>query len=262
MSGRGLQAAGLSHRFRAEGEEVLREVSLTVEEGEFVGILGPNGAGKSTLLRAAAGLMRPTEGAVTLEGASVLEMSARERARAIAYVPQRERIPVGLSVREYVSLGRGPWTSWTGRLSREDRAAVASALERTALTELAGRSVASLSGGEQRRCLTARALAQDARFALLDEPLASLDAHQQVAVGEILRARASAGAGVLAVLHEINLASQLCDRVIVLRGGRRVAEGAPRDALTQGVVEGVFPCRFMRVEGPGRAPCFVPVATR
>lgn len=262
MSGSGLQAAGLSHRWSAGGAAVLREVSLTVAEGEFVGILGPNGAGKSTLLRAAAGLLRPTEGAVTLGGASVFAMSARERAQAIAYVPQRELIPAGLSVRDYVSLGRGPWTSWTGRLSSEDRAAVASALERTALTSLGERAVASLSGGEQRRCLTARALAQGARFALLDEPLASLDAHQQVAVGEILRARAAAGAGVLAVLHEINLAAQLCDRVIVLRDGRRVAEGAPRDALTQGVVEEVFPCRFMRVEGPGGAPCFVPVAAR
>lgn len=260
MSGAALHVDQVSHRWSGAARAALIEASLSLCEGEFVGILGANGAGKSTLLRVAAGLLPANEGTVRIGDVSLAGLSARDRARSIAYLPQREVIPSRLSVREYVSLGRGPWTTWSGRLSAADLSAVASALARTGLDALEDRAVASLSGGEQRRCMTARALAQGARFALLDEPLASLDVHQQVEVGGILRTYASSGAGVLAVLHELNLAAQLCDRVIVLREGRLLVEGSPRLVLTRALVESVFPCAFIEVESPTGAPCFVPIA--
>jgi iron complex transport system ATP-binding protein len=256
-----LVAEGLSLRWPG-GAEVLRGVSLRVGPGEFVGVLGPNGAGKSTLLRACAGLLTPDAGEVRAEGRALAGLSARARAQTLAYVPQVEAVPESLSVRDYVSLGRAPWTTWSGRLTAPDRAAVDAALSRGRLDGLAGRALGTLSGGERRRCQVARALAQGARFTLLDEPMASLDLHQQVALAELLRDIADEGGAVLAAMHEVNLAAQLCDRVVLLCEGAVRADGPPGDALLAEHVEAMFPCEFMRLESPSGARCFVPLARR
>jgi iron complex transport system ATP-binding protein len=256
-----LVAEGLSHRW-PRGPDVLRGVSVRVDAGAFVGVLGPNGAGKSTLLRACAGLLEADAGEVRAGARPLASLTARERAQTIAYVPQTEAVPDALSVRDYVSLGRAPWTTWTGRLSPHDRDSVDAALARSQLTTLAARSLGTLSGGERRRCQVARALAQGARFTLLDEPMASLDMHQQVALAELLRGIAEEGGAVLAAMHEVNLAAQLCDRVVLLCDGAVRAEGTPRDALLAEHVTAMFPCEFMPLQSPSGAPCFVPVARR
>jgi iron complex transport system ATP-binding protein len=139
---------------------------------------------------------------------------------------------------------------------------VDAALSRGRLDALAGRALGTLSGGERRRCQVARALAQCARFTLLDEPLASLDLHQQVALAELLRDIADEGGAVLAAMHEVNLAAQLCDRVVLLREGVVRADGPPRDALLAEHVEAMFPCEFIPLQSPSGAPCFVPLARR
>ena len=262
MDAAGLTATELSHAWRRGGARVLDGVSARVAPGSFVGVLGPNGAGKSTLVRALAGLLATDNGVVAVDGDSLSDLPARERARRVAYVPQREQGPAELSVRDYVALGRSPWARWSGRLSADDLRAVDEALATCGLEALASRPLGALSGGEQRRCITARALAQGARYLLLDEPLASLDVHQQVALCAILRARVDAGVGVLAVFHELNLAAQVCDAVVVLHEGRVVAAGAPRDALTAERVAAVFPCAFHVGETAGGAPFFVPLSDR
>ena len=256
-----LVAEGLSLRW-PRGPEVLRGVSVRVSVGEFVGVLGPNGAGKSTLLRACAGLLGLDAGEVRAGGLPLAGLDARARAQTLAYVPQTEAVPEALSVRDYVSLGRAPWTTWTGRLTARDRAAVDAALARGQLLALADRPLGTLSGGERRRCQVARALAQGARFTLLDEPMASLDLHQQVALAELLRGIADEGGAVLAAMHEVNLAAQLCDRVVLLCEGAVRAEGPPRDALLGEHVGAMFPCEFMKLQSPSGAPCFVPMARR
>ena len=256
-----LVAEGLSLRWPHRAA-ALRGVSLRVSAGEFVGVLGPNGAGKSTLLRVCAGLLTPAEGQVRVGEGAIASLSARARARALAYVPQRESVPDALTVREYVALGRAPWTTWSGRLSADDRDAVETSLARSQLGEFARRPLGTLSGGERRRCQVARALAQRARFTLLDEPLASLDMHQQVALAELLRAIADEGGGVLAAMHEVNLAAQLCDRVVLLGEGAVRAEGTPREALLAEHVAAMFPCELLAVSAPSGAPCFVPLARR
>lgn len=261
MEREALTAEGLSHRWPG-GAVALDGVSITVRRGELVGVLGPNGAGKSTLVKVVGGIVAPDAGAVRIGADDLRALPARERARRVAYVPQRELLPQDLAVRAFVSLGRSPWASWTGALRRADLEAVGEALRACALEPFADRPLGALSGGEQRRCVTARALAQGARFLLLDEPFASLDVHQQVALCEILRSRADAGDGVLAVFHELNLAAQACDRVLVLRAGRAVAEGPPSEALGGGRVAEVFPCEFLEGRTGDGAPYFVPLSPR
>ncbi|MFO0626757.1 MAG: ABC transporter ATP-binding protein [Polyangiales bacterium] len=256
-----LVAEGLTHRW-SRGPDVLRAVGLRVGEGEFVGVLGPNGAGKSTLLRACAGLFVPTAGAVRVGDRGLATLSARARAQSLAFVPQLEAVPDALCVRDYVSLGRAPWTSWTGRLAAGDRAAVDAALARGQLGDLADRALGTLSGGERRRCQVARALAQGARVTILDEPMASLDLHQQVALAELLRAIADEGGAVLAAMHEVNLAAQLCDRVVLLRDGAVRAEGPPAEALRAELIAEMFPCSFLTTTTSTGATCFVPLARR
>ena len=257
-----LTATDVTHAWSPGGAPVLDGVSIALRPGEMVGVLGPNGAGKSTLVKVLGGVLAPTAGRVRLGDAPLDALPARARARRVAYVPQREVLPLDLPVRDYVALGRSPWSGWTGRLNRDDLSAIDAAMDACAIAPHADRALGSLSGGEQRRCITARALAQSAGLILLDEPLASLDAHHQVALCEILRARVEQGVGVLAVFHEINLAAQVCDRVAVLRGGRLIAEGPPRDALTAAQLERVFPCDFLAGETPAGAPYFVPLSGR
>lgn len=215
---------------------MLCDVTVGLRTGEIVGILGANGAGKSSLVRCFAGLCTPDAGDVTLDARSIGALPPQERARDLGYLPQREPLAEGVTVREYVALGRAPFTGWLGVLSAADEAAVDAALARVGLAAMGRRNLATLSGGEQRRALFARTLCQAPRFWVLDEPLAGLDPGQQWALAETLRALRDAGAGVLWVLHEPGFAERFCDRVWLLAGGRvthdlRVPDGLTAEAL-------------------------------
>ena len=231
---------------------VLRDVDLTLEPGRLTALVGPNGAGKSTLLRALAGLIRPTAGAVTLDGVDVTTISRASLASRIAVVPQTFDTLFPFTVREIVALGRTARLGLFARPTPGDAAAVERAIAAQDLASLVDRRLDALSGGERQRVVLAMALAQEADVLLLDEPTAHLDpAHQ---VGTVRRAAALArerGLIVLAVLHDLNLAT-LADRAIVLDRGRIVADGPPGIAFQADNLRQVFGAGLMVVQASDR----------
>jgi len=225
---------------------ILHDIALSVREGEFAVIVGPNGAGKTTLLRAAAGLV-PARGDLIVGGEDVRRVSLAERARRVAYLPQGQVFHWPLSVRHIVSLGRLPRGAGAS-LSTADREAVKTAMAATGVSEYADRAVTTLSGGERARVAIARVLATEAPVILADEPTAALDPRYQLIVLDILRKRAQAGGAVLAALHDIGLAARRATRVIVLDGGRVVADGPPRTVLTKQRLAATFGVNAQIVE--------------
>jgi iron complex transport system ATP-binding protein len=215
---------------------LVREVSLEVRPGEVLAIIGPNGAGKSSLLRLLAGDVPPTNGRVLLDGRAIGEYGAKELARMRAVLPQQTVIQFAFSVREVVEMGVG-----AGRPADVD-AIVAESLRRTDALHLTERIYPSLSVGEQARVTLARVLAQQTPVLLLDEPTAALDLHHQQQVMEVARELAAAGASVLAVLHDLNLAAGYADRIGVMRDGWLVKIGAPWQTLTGDLLAEVFRC--------------------
>ncbi len=226
---------------------VLREVSFTLRGG-VTAVLGNNGAGKSTLLKCLAGLLRPQSGQILLDGQALGALSAGARAKKLAYVAQSER-ESPLTVFDTVLLGRRPYIRWEATAA--DRALAAGLLERLELSPLALRPVSQLSGGEAQKVQLARALAQEPRLLLLDEPTASLDLRSQHEVMRLVRALArERGLCVLAVLHDLNLALRCCDRFLLLRGGEVYAAGGA-DCVTPEAVEAVYRLPVERIEHRG-----------
>jgi cobalamin transport system ATP-binding protein len=218
---------------RLGGREVVRAVTADVEEGEWVALIGPNGAGKTSLLRAVAGLL-PCDGTVSLQGTRLEELDRKERAQRLALVPQEPRTPPWLTVAEYVLMGRTPYLRPLAREGELDREAAARSLARLDLDELVDRTLGTLSGGERQRVVVARALAQEASIVLLDEPTASLDiGHQQQALDLLDVLRDTEGLTLVAAMHDLTLAAQYADRVLLLNAGRLVADGVPADVLTE-----------------------------
>lgn len=229
-----VEVSGVSVSY--DGVPVVRELSVRVPGGEWLGLIGPNGAGKTSLLRAVAGLV-PHAGRIALEGAEVSAMTRRRLSQTVAYVPQRPVIPEGMVVTDYVLLGRTPYIPYLGTETRRDREVVADVLDRLELRELAERPLGSLSGGEVQRAVLARALAQQAPVLLLDEPTAALDVgHQQQVLELVDGLRGEHGLTVVSAMHDLTLAGQFADRLVLLSGGRAVAEGPATDVLTEGLI--------------------------
>lgn len=216
---------------------VVDGVSLTVAEGEFVGLLGPNGAGKTSLLRGALGLL-PHEGRSSLSA-----LPARERAKAAAFLPQGREIAWPVSVETLVALGRAPH----GAADPTDPA-VSRALDRMGLGAFRARPATALSGGEQARVLIARALAQETPLLLADEPAAGLDPEAQIRAMQVFAGLAQEGRGVVASIHDLGLAARHCTRLVLMHRGRLVADGAPREVLTDARLAEVFGIRGFHAE--------------
>jgi iron complex transport system ATP-binding protein len=217
-------------------QRVLDAVSLRVGEAEWLGLIGPNGAGKTTLLRAAVGLVAYT-GSIRVEEREVSACGRRELARRMALLPQTPRTPPELTVAEYVLLGRTPHIGYLALEGRADRVAAERALERLALLPFASRPLLSLSGGELQRVVLARALAQEARILLLDEPTSALDLGRQQQVLELVdELRRDTGLTVVSAMHDLSLAGQYAERLLLLDRGRVAAEGAPADVLSAALV--------------------------
>jgi iron complex transport system ATP-binding protein len=225
----------------------LEDLSVTLRAGEVTAICGPNGAGKSSLLAALAGLLEPIAGAVTLDGAPLAALTARERAQALGYLPQTPEVAWDIDVATLAGLGRLPWRT----PGTEDAAAVAAALAALDLERFAHRPVSQLSGGERARALLARVLAGQPRWILADEPLASLDLAHQAALLDRFGALADQGIGVLLVLHDLSRARNRADRVLVLDGGRLVADGSPDEALSEAVIAKVWGVEARWLGEPG-----------
>jgi len=218
--------------FAYDGRAVLRGVSFRLMPGEVLGLIGPNGAGKSTLVRLAAGLLRPGAGTVRLFGRPPGQWPPRELARHVALVPQGAYIPPTFTVWESAMLGRTPYLGFLGVPREADRAAARRALEWVGMADQTDRLIGELSGGERQRVLLARALAQEPRCLLLDEPTTHLDIHHQVAVLTLIRRMAvECGIAVLVVLHDLNLAATFADRLALLVDGALVALGDPKEVL-------------------------------
>lgn len=215
------------------GSPVLESVSVTVIAGEFVGLIGPNGCGKSTLLRVLSNVLKPEAGSVRLDGQAISGLTPLERAKRLAFVPQQEPTAFDYTVRDVVLMGRHPYRKRFRGESAEDYEIVYRALADADILHIADRPVTRLSGGEHRRTLLARALAQQTPLLLLDEPTAHLDVTHQVELLSLaLRLTRLRGVGVLAALHDLNQAAEFCDRLVLMRGGRVIAEGHPEDVLT------------------------------
>lgn len=228
-------------RVTAGGSEILRGATLCAEPGRLIAVVGPNGAGKSTLIRAAAGIQRLSSGEVRWNGQSVRALGLRRLARIRAFVPQRPSIPVGVTVRDVVELGRAPHIGPLRRPTRADREAVDRALQRTGTAGFADRRLNTLSGGELQRVQIAIALAQQAPALLADEPTSSLDLGAASGVARLLRGLAvDDGLAVVMVCHDLALASAIGDEVVVLSAGSTVATGAPDEILTEQRIASVW----------------------
>jgi iron complex transport system ATP-binding protein len=241
------------------GARVLDSLSYQVEPGEWVALIGPNGAGKTTALRAVAGLV-PYGGHLRVFDHDAGAIARKELARQVALVPQVPLIPGDITVREYVLLGRTPHLGYFGSEGRADLRAADAALDQLDLVPFAYRRLDTLSGGERQRATLARALAQDAPLLLLDEPTAALDMGRQQQVLEIVdRLRANRGLTVVSTMHDLTLAGQYADRLMLLDGGRLVAVGSADEVLTRALITEHYGAEVEIVDAAGSGFVVVPV---
>jgi len=233
---------------------VLHGVDMTVPTGEWVSLVGPNGSGKTTLLFALAGLI-PSTGRVEVEGVTPRRGGRRRVARTVAMMPQRPVVPEGVTARELIALGRTPHIPRFGTESGRDVVVVDTVIDRLDLHDLAGRIATTLSGGELQRVVLARALAQQPRVLLLDEPTSALDiGHQQQVLDLVDSLRRESGLTVVAAMHDLTSAAQYGQRLVLLDGGRVVADGPPAEVLTAERIAQVYDARVEVLDRPaGRA---------
>lgn len=228
------------------GKPILQAVDLSLRPGELLGLVGPNGAGKTTLLRAMAGLLAPMRGMIRYDGESAQALGRQALAQRVSFLAQGGDSSWPLSVAAVVELGRLPHRRPFAGLSTADKAAVAAALAHCDVGDFVDRTMGTLSGGERRRVLLARALAVEAPYLLADEPLAGLDPLHQLEVMELLRQTAGRGAGVIVVLHDLTLATRFCDRLALLDHGQLVAEGPAQQVLDDERLRAVFGVSALR----------------
>lgn len=223
-------------------KEVLHGVTATFVPGQITGILGPNGCGKSTLLKVAAGLQKPLSGQVLLDGSPLADLSPRQMAKKIAYLPQSRNVPE-ISALRMVLHGRFCYLSYPRRYRTQDYAAAMQALEWVEASDLADRSVSELSGGQRQKIYIAMALAQNADTVLMDEPTTYLDIRNQLEVMELARRLATLGKAVVMVVHDLNAILQHADHVLLMANGERLADGTPDQVFESGKLQQAFGVR-------------------
>ena len=243
--------------FAYHRRETLRDVSLRFKAGELTGLLGPNGCGKSTFLKNLLGFLPPRSG-------RVVYASLEAPSRSLAYVPQQSGLSTALTVREVVLMGRLPWLRdrWAG-YDEEDRRKTERVIESLGLGPLAERSILHLSGGELQKTLIARALAQEGEILLLDEATSGLDINHCIEIMELMRRKThDEGKTVIAALHDLNLAAQFCDRIVLLKKGKLQFDGPAREALTEERIEAVYGLRVTVMRDPQGMPIVLPCRPR
>ena len=244
MSTRGAEPAAIEARdlsFAFGALPIVSDVTLAVRPGEVVGLVGPNGSGKSTLVRVLSGVLGGYRGSARVEGREVCEVAPRQLARTLAVVPQEPVFGFAFRAREIVLMGRHPHLAGLAFESDRDLELAERALDRCGAADLAARSIHELSAGERQRIVFARALAQEPRVLLLDEPASFLDIRHQVELYDVVRELAAVErVAVLTVLHDLNLAAEYCDRIYLLRDGRIEAGGPTAEVLTYANLKRVF----------------------
>ena len=230
---------------------VVSDLSLSLQHGEVTALIGPNGSGKSTILRTIARLLQPAQGSVYLDGRNIAKLKTKDIARQLAFLPQTQEVPAGVTVRELIGYGRYPYQGLLGGFSQEDRTAMQWALSMTRLEPLAERAVDTLSGGERQRAWIAMALAQQTQVLLLDEPTTYLDIrHQQEVLSLVRKLNREHGITVGWVLHDLNQAAIYSDRLIVLHKGKVFAEGRSQEVMTPDILHQVFGIEMVVVPHP------------
>jgi len=254
MSAAWMTFDSITFGYRLHKPSVLADLSLELKAGSITAILGPNGAGKTTLLYLALGWLKPWQGEIHLAGRRLGDYHRQELGRWMALVPQSEHIPFEYSVLEYVLLGRAPHLPALGMPGERDYAAAFEALERAGIVSLADHSLLTLSGGERQLVLVARALTQQARLLLLDEPTAHLDLHNKSRLIQIIRDLRSEGITILMTIHEPEVVMAVADEVILMEMGRVLAQGPLDETVTAENLGRVYhiPIRIVSLEGKKR----------
>ncbi|KAM9861662.1 ABC transporter ATP-binding protein [Leucobacter sp. BZR 635] len=244
-------------------EPVISDLTLEVPDGSFTIIIGPNACGKSTLLRGLARLLKPSAGSVLLDGTAIHSQKSKEVAKRLGLLPQSSIAPDGITVADLVSRGRFPHQNAMRTWSQVDEVAVAQAMDATNVTELSRRLVDELSGGQRQRVWVAMALAQQTGHLLLDEPTTFLDIAHQIDLMELFAQLHRDGATLVAVLHDLNHAARYASHLVAMRDGQIVAQGDPREIITEQLVEAVYdlPCRVIEDPVSG-APLVLPLGGR
>ena len=240
---------GYQSHWRKAPEAVLTDLTCTIDSGKIFGVLGPNGSGKSTLLKLLTRVLRPQEGTIELFGRDLLTLNQRDIAKTVAFVPQETQQSFPFTIAQMVLMGRFPHHSGWGGWHWEDSADMATAQAAMVdldVAHLGTRLITDVSGGERQRAIIARALAQEPKVLLLDEPTAFLDLHHQLDIARILRQlNRERGLTVVMVSHDLNLASQYCDHLILVNQGRIVKGGSPKEVLEAETLEAVYGCRVL-----------------
>jgi iron complex transport system ATP-binding protein len=245
--------------FAYHGRVVLNEVSLSLRSGEFLGLLGPNGSGKTTFLKNLLGYLKPRSGGIVFLGAAGISGPGGS-ARFLAFVPQRPALAMPLPVRELVLMGRLPHmrSRWAG-YAKEDYQKVEAALSALGIADLADRDAARLSGGELQKVIICRCLVQEGDVFLLDEVTSGLDLNHTIEIMELIRRKADEeGKLVVAVFHDLNLASRYCDRVVFIKDGTIRCQGSPLEVLTEQTVEDIYGIRALVTKGEDGKPVVLP----
>ena len=258
MSSPAISVVDLSVRFGDSA--ILTEVSMEVGRGDFLTVIGPNGAGKSTLLRCLDGIIEPAAGQIALDGRPLVNLSRRELARMVSYVPQPDSSSLDYTVRTFVEMGRYPHLTAWAALTQTDVIVVSEAMELTSVSALADRKLISLSGGERQRASIAAALAQGGSILLLDEPTSFLDYQHQVQILDLLdRLHREKELTIVAVTHDLNSTVAFSDRVLALKNGRVTRSGPPTDILEHSVLAEIYDADFKLIAGGyGGLPLVLP----
>ncbi|MEV0025273.1 ABC transporter ATP-binding protein [Streptomyces atroolivaceus] len=242
------------------GRTVIDGLDVSVPPGLITTIIGPNGCGKSTLLRTLTRLLKPTAGAVVLDGEDIVKLRTRDVAKKLGLLPQAPVAPEGLTVADLVARGRHPHQSWLRQWSSDDASVVERALAMTGVSELADRPVDSLSGGQRQRVWISMTLAQGTDLLLLDEPTTYLDLAHAIDVLDLVDDLHESGRTVVMVLHDLNLATRYSDHLVVMREGSILVQGHPRDVITTALLLEAFGLRAMVIDDPvGDRPLIVPI---
>lgn len=251
-----------SHVAAGYGDKrVLQDVSFQIKKGEYVALIGSNGTGKSTLIKCISGLIPLDDGEIEICGQSLHHLKARERARMVAVVPQSYYVDYDFSVEDIVMMGRNPYIDFRHRESKEDREIAERAMKMTKTDVFKGRYYNELSGGERQRVILARAITQQPDIILLDEPTSALDLHHQIEVMELIRElNEKEHITVMAVLHDINLASRFCSRIVILKDGKVKADGTPQEIVNREEMESLYNMKLLIKNNPLLAkPEIIPI---
>lgn len=241
--------------------KALNGLTFEINRGEFVGLVGPNGSGKTTLLNCLSKLFTPQEGNIQMDGHNLRELSPSDGAKIYAVVPSEFPMDMNISITDTVLLGRYPYIEGLWWENERDEEITLDAMEKLNVTQFANRKLGELSSGEKQRVLIAKAMAQEAKVLLIDEPVAYLDLGYQLEIMEMLKSLADGGVTILAAMHQLNLAVKYCDKLIVLNKGKLVAYGKPEDIVTQKLIEDVYGIKALIKNIPEAGLIIIPLST-